>query len=117
VATSESRSLHRADVAPCGALHCLLLSAELGAPWAATRGAEQSRSTTWLVTMEAAFQSLLSLVRRPRSGQSGRIITDEERVHAGEFLKLLHYLAPEEAKLYEKGANEVDGILSEVQRK
>ena len=35
-------------------------------------------------------------------------IADEERVHAGEFLKLLHYLAPEEAKLYEKGAKEVD---------
>ena len=33
-------------------------------------------------------------------------IADEERVHAGEFLKLLHYLAPEEAKLYEKGAKE-----------
>jgi hypothetical protein len=42
---------------------------------------------------------------------------DEERVHAGEFLKLLHYLAPGEAKLYEKGAKEVDGILSEVQKK
>jgi rubrerythrin len=44
-------------------------------------------------------------------------IADEERVHAGEFLKLLHYLAPEEAKLYEKGAKEVDGILNEVQKK
>ena len=44
-------------------------------------------------------------------------IADEERVHAEEFLKLLHYLAPEEAKLYEKGAKEVDGILNEVQKK
>ena len=44
-------------------------------------------------------------------------IADEELVHAGEFLKLLHNLAPEEAKLYEKGAKEVDGILSEVQKK
>jgi len=44
-------------------------------------------------------------------------IADEELVHAGEFLKLLHHLAPEEAKLYEKGAKEVDGILSEVQKK
>ena len=43
-------------------------------------------------------------------------IADEERVHAGEFLKLLHHLAPEEAKLYEKGAKEVDGILSKVQK-
>jgi rubrerythrin len=44
-------------------------------------------------------------------------IADEELVHAGEFLKFLHHLAPEEAKLYEKGAKEVDGILSEVQKK
>ena len=44
-------------------------------------------------------------------------IADEELVHAGEFLKLLHHLAPEEAKLYEKGAKEVDEILSEVQKK
>ena len=43
-------------------------------------------------------------------------IADEELVHAGEFLKLLHHLAPEEAKLYEKGAKEVDGILSKVQK-
>jgi rubrerythrin len=44
-------------------------------------------------------------------------IADEELVHAGEFLKLLHHLAPEEAKLYEKGAKEVDGILNEVRKK
>ena len=44
-------------------------------------------------------------------------IADEELVHAGEFLKLLHHLAPEEAKLYAKGAKEVDEILSEVQKK
>ena len=42
-------------------------------------------------------------------------ITDEELVHVGEFLKLLHHLAPEEAKLYDKGAKEVDGLLREVQ--
>ena len=28
-------------------------------------------------------------------------IADEERVHAGEFLKLLHELAPEERELYD----------------
>src|SRR5665811_685556 len=44
-------------------------------------------------------------------------IADEERVHAGEFLKLLHHFAPEEAKFYEKGAKEVDEIRSEVQKK
>ena len=43
-------------------------------------------------------------------------IADEERVHAGEFLKLLHHLAPDEAKLYKKGAKEVDELLSEIQK-
>jgi rubrerythrin len=35
-------------------------------------------------------------------------IADEERVHAGEFLRLLHALSPDEAKLYAKGAKEVE---------
>ena len=35
-------------------------------------------------------------------------IADEERVHVGEFLRLLHELAPDEKKLYAKGAKEVE---------
>ena len=35
-------------------------------------------------------------------------IADEELVHAGEFLRLLHELAPDEARLYAKGAREVE---------
>jgi rubrerythrin len=35
-------------------------------------------------------------------------IADEERVHAGEFLRLLKELAPDEQKFYEEGAEEVD---------
>jgi len=38
-------------------------------------------------------------------------IADEELVHAGEFLRLLHELAPDEARLYAKGAREVEEIL------
>jgi len=34
-------------------------------------------------------------------------IADEERVHAGEFLRLLHVLAPDEETFYAKGAKEV----------
>ena len=37
-------------------------------------------------------------------------IANEERVHAGEFLKLLYELAPDEKKLYAKGAGEVEEI-------
>jgi rubrerythrin len=38
-------------------------------------------------------------------------IADEERVHAGEFLKLLYELAPDEKELYAKGAGEVEMIV------
>ncbi|MGQ9858016.1 MAG: ferritin family protein [Thermodesulfobacteriota bacterium] len=45
-----------------------------------------------------------------------RDIADEERVHAGEFLRLLYHLAPDEAGLYEKGAKEVEEIMEEIRR-
>jgi rubrerythrin len=35
-------------------------------------------------------------------------IADEERVHAGEFLRLLKVLAPDEQKFYDEGAKEVE---------
>jgi rubrerythrin len=35
-------------------------------------------------------------------------IADEERVHAGEFLRLLKELAPDEEGFYKKGAQEVE---------
>jgi rubrerythrin len=35
-------------------------------------------------------------------------IADEERVHAGEFLRLLKELAPDEEKFYAEGAEEVE---------
>ena len=35
-------------------------------------------------------------------------IADEERVHAGEFLRLLHELAPDEQSFYDEGADEVE---------
>ena len=38
-------------------------------------------------------------------------IADEEIVHAGEFLRLLHELAPDEKKLYVQGAKEVEELI------
>ena len=35
-------------------------------------------------------------------------IADEERVHAGEFLRLLKELEPDEEKFYREGAEEVE---------
>lgn len=41
-------------------------------------------------------------------------IADEERVHAGEFLRLLHYLAPDENKFYKEGAEEVEEEMEKL---
>ena len=41
-------------------------------------------------------------------------IADEERVHAGEFLRLLRELAPDEEKLYAEGAKEVEEEIEKL---
>jgi len=41
-------------------------------------------------------------------------IADEERVHAGEFLRLLHELAPDEQGFYDEGADEVEEEIEEL---
>jgi rubrerythrin len=41
-------------------------------------------------------------------------IADEEIVHAGELLRLLYELAPQEAKLYAQGAKEVEEKIAKI---
>ena len=41
-------------------------------------------------------------------------IADEERVHVGEFLRLLGELAPDEKKFYAQGAKEVEAEIKKV---
>ena len=41
-------------------------------------------------------------------------IADEERVHAGEFLRLLKELAPDEEKYYQEGAEEVEEEIEKL---
>ncbi|MRR11041.1 rubrerythrin [bacterium] len=43
-----------------------------------------------------------------------RDVADEERAHAGEFLRVLHELAPDEARFYEQGAEEVEELIEPV---
>ena len=40
-------------------------------------------------------------------------IADEEKVHAGEFLRLLYILAPDEEGFMDEGYNEVEDTLKE----
>jgi len=44
-------------------------------------------------------------------------VSDEERVHVGEFLRLLEALAPDEAKLYLDGAHEVEAEIKKLNKK
>ena len=41
-------------------------------------------------------------------------IADEERVHAGEFLRLLKELDPDEEKFYAEGAAEVEEEIEKI---
>ena len=41
-------------------------------------------------------------------------IANEERVHAGEFLRLLRELAPDEDKFYAEGAGEVEEEIEKM---
>ena len=43
-------------------------------------------------------------------------IADEERVHAGEFLRLLKQLAPDEENFYKEGAEEVQEIIDKLKK-
>lgn len=43
-------------------------------------------------------------------------IADEERVHAGEFLRLLKELAPDEEKFYTEGAEEVEEEIEKLKK-
>ncbi|MCL6635243.1 MAG: rubrerythrin [Peptococcaceae bacterium] len=43
-------------------------------------------------------------------------IADEERIHAGEFLRLLKELEPDEEKFYAIGAREVEEIIEEEKK-
>ena len=41
-------------------------------------------------------------------------IADEERVHVGEFMRLLNELAPDEKKFYVEGAKEVENKIKKI---
>jgi rubrerythrin len=44
-------------------------------------------------------------------------IANEEKVHVGEFLRLLHHLAPDENAFYAKGAGEVEAEIMKTKVK
>lgn len=81
---------------------------------------ELVRAVRFMVAAEyEAIQLYLQLAEstdEPLARAVLRDIADEERVHAGEFLKLLSHLAPDEERLYAQGAAEVEDMIAELKK-
>jgi rubrerythrin len=81
---------------------------------------ELIRAVRFLVASEyeatQLYTQLADSIDHPFAQAVLRDVADEERVHAGQFLKLLYHLAPDEEKFYEKGAKENDEILKKVKK-
>lgn len=74
--------------------------------------AELVRAVRFMVAAEyEAIQLYMQLAESTDNALAIEVlkdIADEERVHAGEFLRLLHELAPDEQRFYADGAEEVE---------
>lgn len=82
--------------------------------------AELIRAIRFMVAAEyEAIQLYMQLAESTDNRLAARVlrdIADEERVHAGEFLRLLKQLDPEEEKFYDEGAREVEEIIGEMNK-
>ena len=94
---------------------------EFGSPFSGLKNdrkltdAELVRSIRFMVAAEyEAVQLYMQLAESTDNKLAVEVlkdIADEERVHAGEFLRLLSELAPDEGKLYVQGAKEVEAEI------
>jgi len=79
---------------------------------------ELIRAVRFMVAAEyEAIQLYMQLAEstdNPLAIEVLRDIADEERVHAGEFLRLLHELAPDEKTFYAEGEAEVEQEIGKV---
>jgi len=100
---------------------------EFGSPFSGMKAerkvtkAELIRAIRFMVAAEyEAVQLYMQLAESTDDKLSKEVlidIADEERVHAGEFLRLLKQLAPEEEKLYKEGEEEVNEIIQKLSRR
>ena len=83
--------------------------------------AELVRSIRFMVAAEyEAIQMYMQLAESIDNGLAIEVlkdIADEERVHAGEFLRLLKELAPDEEEFYREGAEEVEEEIEKLKKK
>lgn len=80
--------------------------------------AELIRAIRFMVAAEyEAIQMYMQLAESTDNKLAVEVLTDiadEERVHAGEFLRLLRELAPDEEKFYAEGAEEVAAEIKKM---
>jgi len=79
---------------------------------------ELVRAVRFMVAAEyEAVQMYMQLAEStsdPLAREVLKDIADEELVHAGEFLRLLKELAPDEEKFYKEGAREVEKEIKKI---
>ncbi len=100
---------------------------EFGSPFAGLANARKAtkeeliRGIRFMVAAEyEAVQMYMQLAEATDNKLAAEVlkdIADEERVHAGEFLRLLHELAPDEAKFYAEGAEEVEEEIAKLKKR
>jgi len=81
---------------------------------------ELIRAVRFMIAAEyEAVQLYMQLAESTDNKLAGEVlkdIADEERVHAGEFLRLLKELAPDEEKFYAAGAEEVEEEIRKMKK-
>jgi rubrerythrin len=82
--------------------------------------AELIRAIRFLVSAEyEAVQMYMQLAESIDNKLAAEVLEDianEERVHAGEFLRLLKEIAPDEEKFYTEGAKEVEEEIKKLKK-
>lgn len=104
----------------------MLTMPEFGNPFASQRfdrkltDAELVRAIRFMIAAEyeaiQLYQQLAESTDNKLAVEVLEDIADEERVHAGEFLRLLHELAPDEEKFYKEGAGEVEEEIAKMKK-
>lgn len=82
--------------------------------------AELIRAIRFMIAGEyEAIQLYMQLAESTDNKLAGNVLKDianEERVHAGEFLRLLHELAHDEKKFYTEGTIEVENKIKKISK-
>ncbi|TFG12640.1 rubrerythrin [Candidatus Thorarchaeota archaeon] len=78
---------------------------------------ELIRAIRFMIAAEyEAIQLYMQLAESTDNELAKEVLTDianEERVHAGEFLRVLYEIAPDEADFYKEGMEEVEEEIAE----